>query len=180
MRWLPLTLFAIAGCSLTFDAEAPDVPLLGEPPDMSRLPRLNKGPVDDAYIVRGADGANWVAIQELGDLLRVRRLSEPVREEEIRVKNPIIHWRGFFFIEPAADPTKPTKVTIRAAGEAGAGAQFFVPPGPGQLLTGGADQVFLYWVTRQQTTHFDIVRRDGTFRRRVPVPEGVDPTKPLD
>jgi hypothetical protein len=180
VRPLLLPLLVVAGCSLTFDGEAPDLPLLGEAPDMSRLPRLNKGPVEDAYIVRGADNAYWVAIQELGDLMRVRRLSEPVREEEIRVKNPIIRWRGFFLVEPDPDPALPTQVTIRAAGEAGPGARFMMPPGPAQLLTGGADDVFLYWVTRPQTTHFDVVRRDGSFRRRIPVPEGVDPAKPLD
>ena len=121
-------LLLLSSCSFTFDEEAPEIPLVGEAPDMTRLPRLNRGPVDDAYIVRGADNAYWVAIQELGDLVRVRRLSEPVREEEIRIKNPIIRWRGFFLIERAADPLQPSRVTIRAAGEAGTGVQFALPP----------------------------------------------------
>ncbi|MDW8282112.1 MAG: hypothetical protein RMK29_10395 [Myxococcales bacterium] len=176
--WLLVLL--LGSCSFTFDGSEPDVVLVGEPPDMSRLPRLNRAPVDDAYVVRGHDGAYWTAILELGDLLRVRRLSDPPQEEEFRVKNPIIRWRAFFFVEPDANPERPTRVTIRAAGEPGPGAQFLMPPGPAQIMTGGPEDVFLYWVTRPTTTHFDVVRRDGSFRRRIPVPRGVDPTRPLD
>ena len=34
---------ALAACSYTFDGDAPEAQLLGEPPDMTKLPRLNNG-----------------------------------------------------------------------------------------------------------------------------------------
>src|SRR5947209_4939561 len=88
--------FAPFACSYTFDDQPPDIPLVGEPPDMSRFPRLNRAPVDDAYIVYGIDNMPWAVLLEPGDLIRVHRLVDPVAEEELHGSNIFIRGSAFY------------------------------------------------------------------------------------
>lgn len=171
----------LAGCSYTFDEPLPGLTLVGERPDMSRLPRLNRAPAEDAYTVLGHDGTPWLAILEPNNLIRVRRLAPPDAEEELRGKSIFIRWRAFYIFEPG-DPKgpTPTRLRVRAAGAPDPGQEFLLPPGDGYLATDGGNTVFVYWIKSKETRTFDLYRRDGSFHRELPVPAGTNPAQPFE
>ena len=53
MRLGSILCVALCGCSFTFDDDSPDLPLLGAPPSLSSLQKLNNGPVYGSAIVSG-------------------------------------------------------------------------------------------------------------------------------
>lgn len=169
----------LSACSYTFDDTAPELPLVGEPPDMSRYPRLNVGPVDDAYIVRGVNNTFWAVMLEPGDLVRVRKLSDPPAEEELRGSSIFIRPRAFYAFERDPAGKEKTRLHVRSAGDPTAGAEFLLPPGDGSLYTGPYDLVFMYWIKSKDSKTFDVYRRDGSYHRVLPVPAKVDPRAPL-
>jgi hypothetical protein len=171
----------LAGCSYTFDEPLPGLTLIGERPDMSRLPRLNRAPAEDAYTVLGHDGTPWLAILEPNNLIRVRRLAPPDAEEELRGKSIFIRWRAFYIFEPGDPRTKaPTRLRVRAAGAPDQGQEFLLPPGDGYLATDGGNTAFVYWIKSKETKTFDLYRRDGSFHRELPVPAKTNPAQPFE
>lgn len=65
----------VAGCSYTFDSEAPLLPLIGTPPDTRALPHLNTKPVDGEAFARGADGRVWLVMHQSDNSWRMIPMS---------------------------------------------------------------------------------------------------------
>ncbi len=86
MRPLRLALWAFAccGCSLIWDDTAPEIPLLGAPPDISLLPRLNESPVGNQAFIERSPSDWWLMMEERNGFIHTLRLSEPVQQEFIR------------------------------------------------------------------------------------------------
>jgi hypothetical protein len=183
MRWA-LACALAAGCSYTFDGNAPDLPLLGAPP-AALGPRLNGSIANSSTLLYGVDGHYWVAMGETIETamgprngLHVVRLADPPKEQLIYAQEVYITGGAYYLLSPDDTKTK-TVLTIRGIGDDAVGDQFTLPPGQGLLLSSGDDRVFLYWVAASTTMHFSLVRRDGSFSRQLPLPDGVDPLDPL-
>jgi hypothetical protein len=168
----------LGGCSWTFDDEAPDFPLVGSPPVLSTLQKINNGPVYGSAIVRGVDNGYWIALQEESKKLRLVRLTEPSRESTIEGDQFTIAWRAFFVWksgEPPADPVMPRPATLSvvSAGQDPSEAQIFeFRYGVGNLILGGVDDVFAYVPPKGTTDKYELVRRTGGMRRDIPIPGG--------
>src|SRR5262249_33998978 len=87
---------ALPACSWPFADTAPAFPLVGAPPTLASLQKLNNGPVYGSAIVFGADNAYWLSLQEETKKLRVVRLEEPAQEMTIEGDQFVIAWRAFF------------------------------------------------------------------------------------
>ncbi len=186
MRWLYVVLLT-AGCSFTFDGAAPEIVLSGYPTDTTRLPRLNHAPVHSDYYVLGADSQWWLTLEERRGNQHIWHsvsLFPPGKEQEI-VYNPdtdrsSVH--AFYRVETIpglGTPAYPGKTLLRLQ-TAGAAPEeaFEFPLGPAHLATGPWDNLFVYWVKDPKTKTFEIVRRDRSYRRTIPIPEGIDPEVP--
>ena len=178
-----LVVLAAAGCSFTFDDAAPELPLVGAPPSLSSLTKLNKGPVYGSAIVRGIDNAFWLSLQEESKKLRVQRLSEPAAETTLEGDSFVIAWRSFFVWQASPGPTDPMKaqpatLSLISAGQDPKDAQRFdFAFGIGQLILGGQDDVFAYIPPASASaTSYELVTRKGSYRRAVPMPGA--PEKP--
>lgn len=169
----------LSGCSFLFDDDAPDLPLLGTPPSTAGLPRLNRTAAESARILRGVDGAPWVAVREQGNVLRLIRLAEPAHEEELVARQVHILYRSVYLVDPGTLPGQPTRLRIRAAGQVDREQEFLLPPGDPLLVVGSTEDVFAFFPRRADSRSLLIVRRDGSFSRTVPMPEGLDPENPL-
>ncbi len=183
MRTFAFLLLALGGCSYTFDGTAADIPLVGDAPNMSSFPKLNKTPAGAALLVRGVDGAYWTVFRETIDIdgaprkaLRSVRLSDPPDEEILYADEISITWNAYYEFDAVAEPMPHKRLRIHGAG--GARDEFELPPGDGFFMSGGEEDVFLYWKTAPETTDFLIQRRDRSFMRRLPIPDGVDPKEP--
>lgn len=179
--WLALLL---AGCSYTFDSQAPDLPLVGAPPSTTSLPKLNRQPAQQVAIVSGVDDALWVAIGEpmyengmTRSGLRVVRLAEPPDEELVVADRVQIGWKAFYL---TTFGMMENELVVVSAGQKDGGAKFKFQPGPALLLAGGNDTVFAYLAENPQTVHYDVVQRDGSYKRALPLPMGLNPLNPTE
>ncbi|MCS6914198.1 MAG: hypothetical protein RMK29_04570 [Myxococcales bacterium] len=181
MRRAALLMLAmvLSGCSFLFDGNAPDLPLLGTPPSTAGLPRLNRTAADGARIIRGVDGAPWVAVREQGNVLRLIRLAEPPQQEELIAQQVHILYRSLYLLDSGLLPEQPTRLRIRAAGQVDKEQEFLLPPGDPLLIVGSTEDVFAFFPRRADARSFLIIRRDGSFSRTVPMPQGLDPQNPL-
>jgi hypothetical protein len=59
------------------------------------------------------------------------------------------------------------------------GQSFSVPDGPALIYSLGADDVFAYIVMNPALPGYLLQRRDGSFKRIVPWPKGIDPSNPF-
>jgi len=176
-RVLPLALLGLTACSFTFDGGAPDFPLVGMPPSLGSLQKFNNGPVYSSAIVRGKDAAYWLSLQEEPKKLRVLRLTAPNDELTLEGDQFLIRWRAFFIWmqgEAPADPAQPRPATLRilSAGDPAPPVEFAFPLGMGQLIIGGAEEVFAYAGPNVSTlpagsATYEIIRKDGSFRRTI-------------
>ncbi|HEX2572087.1 MAG TPA: hypothetical protein VH877_21260 [Polyangia bacterium] len=182
---LSLGLGATAGCSYTFDADKTDITLIGDPPPLDRYRKINPNPVTGTTIVQGSDGVPWVVLQEPlplgGDTttsrFRLVRLADPPAEEMLEARDIRIRYRAFYLLDGDPKGQDPIKLTIHTAGDPpSADAVFMMPPGMPFLLIGGPrDDVFLYAAQTPDTASYQVLRRDGTVLRTLPIPEGVEP-----
>jgi hypothetical protein len=182
-RLWPLLLLA-GGCAFVFDGSAPDLPLVGTPFDPSQAPKLNRGPAGTAGLVLGRDNTFWITFTERSDtaegpkrILRVMRADPPAAEEVLDAEDLIISYRAFFRTERKGEgDTASTLLSIHSAGEGEHWDVFDLPLGPAVMVLGGYDDVIAWLPLRPDNTEIVLFRRDGSFRRTLPVPAGVDPS----
>lgn len=184
---LGLGLGLTAGCSFTFDADKPDITLVGQPPPLDRYRKINSSPVVATTIVQGIDGVPWAVLEEPPPLvggggntnsrLRLVRLADPPAEEMIEARDIRVRYQTFYLLDGDPEKDEPIKLTIHSAGEPrSADTVFMMPPGRPLLVTGGPrDEVFVYFAQHEDTTSYQVLRRDGGATRTLPVPESVDP-----
>jgi hypothetical protein len=180
MSRLAILALLATGCSYTFDGTAADIPLVGAAPNMNQYKRLNKSPAGVALMVRGVDGQYWTVFRETIEgqkSLRVVRLAEPATEEVLSADEIQITWNAFYEFDTVTDGAEPFK-RLRIHGAGGARDEFQLPAGDALFISGGAEDVFLHFKTAPDTTDYLVQRRDRSFSRRLPVPEGVDPAQP--
>lgn len=179
----------LAGCSYTFDGNAPDLPLLGAAPDTAALPHLNHSPASSASLIFGADRVYWASFEEVLDTdkgkqkgLRFVRLFDPPAEETLVTENASSNGADFYFVDPP-DPTQPKPKTlalrIHRVGGGPREDSFNLPFGPPLLIPDGNNTVFVWWPLARDTTTFVVQRRDGSLQRMLPVPDGLAPDDPF-
>lgn len=188
MRWLVALALLSAGCSWTFDGDAPEVPLLGSAPDTDSLPHLNQGPADStAEVVYGTDGRPWAIFDETldmnGDLqegMRAVRLEPPGLEETLVAEDGEYGYDHFYLLnsDPAGMPNPMLHLTIQALPRDGNDVTFDLPLHQPLLIPGPGDRLFLYWAESSDTTEFLIQWVDKSFSRMIPVLPGIDPGNP--
>jgi hypothetical protein len=204
MKALFALLILVAGCSYTFDSAEPSLPYLGDPPDTAALPTLNSGPVDNELFALAADQRVWILLQHTDSTWEMKPMSgdpdadtiDPVTEQM-----QLVAWRAMYLTRResgsvdggappdfAVAPRLPTdmgasapatvKLIVRSVGEH-PGHEFDVPDGPALLYSLGADDGFAYIVTNKALPGYLLQRRDGSFKRVVPWPKGIDPANPF-
>lgn len=194
MRPLSLLSLLLVPLSCTFivhDETAPDLPLIGGPPDQSSYVRMNRAPAKGEAYVQGKDGAIWlVIIEDPNDLhnLRITRpnVKEPPPPEEGypipsgRGTHFILTYRAFYFIEFDGGGREKTKVFMRSAGEPAPGTLLLMPPSPTvpNIYSFGSDDRFLYWVPSPSTKSFQIAYRSDGRILDYPIPKAFNPAKP--
>lgn len=190
MRAVVIALALSAGCSYTFDGEAPALPLVGGPPPSGSFQRLNRGIAKSGASIIWEGSVPWVYFTEDLDTpegkkegYRAIRLYPPEAEEEIWGPNVQASSGAFYLIDrdpPTMEGGK-TRITIRTPGHP-PGDTFEMPGGPGFLIIGGGDRVFAYFPTPTGTPTgeegFYIQWRDRSYQRFVKYPEGVEPAQP--
>jgi hypothetical protein len=77
-----------------------------------------------------------------------------------------------------ASPPPNVTLVVRNVGEH-PGKEFQVPDGSALIYSLGDDDVFAYIVTDPGTPGYILQRRDGSYRRIVPWPAGIDPANPF-
>lgn len=193
--------FVVAGCSYTFDTQAPELPLVGNAPDTPSLPHLNSAPADGEVFALGADQRvflimhqvdnSWRMVPMSGDTSTVETLSSDDADDLF------VAWRALYItkrlkpsdladggiaVDPSSPPdmgtAPPLKLTVRSIGER-PGHTFLLPSGPGVLFSGGSDDVFAYLVTDSAQPGYILQRRDESFKRVVPWPKGIDGANPF-
>ena len=183
MKWLVLSALCAAGCSLTFDGDAPDLPLLGPIPETAQLPKLNVNPVVDVRGQRiGADNKVWMIFTEnvtveFGEQRATRAVNvdDPSKFELYFDKQMYLGsyaiWR-FDRDDPDVVPTPKTRVHIRALGQADDGEHIELDGSPGYLAIDNTERQYVYWVESPDTTELLIQKRDNSFARHIPLPMG--------
>ena len=203
MRALVATLIVAAGCSYTFDTSEPTLPYIGTDTDAATLPKLNSAPVDGEVFALGADKRVWLLFQFVDTTWQMFPMSgDPASDtlapdEEMQ----LVTWRALYLTrrggvdggvpdmavgpdmaQPRGDmgapPPPNITLIVRSVGEH-PGQSFQVPDGPALLYSLGADDVFAYIVTSAALPGYLIQRRDGSFKRIVPWPKGIDPANPF-
>jgi hypothetical protein len=175
-----------AGCSLTFDGSAPDLPLLGAEPATAQLPRLNHVPTPSiARLMFSDDGVPWATFTEIQPDgvtkgLRLVRLSPPAAEQLVTEPEFFTTADSFYIFhrDPDGTTNPMTHLQILDVGAATPAHTFDFPGGPNLIIVDAYDLRFLYFVESADTTTYQIFRRDGSYVRTLPVPDAVDPTNP--
>lgn len=186
----------VGACSFTFNAESPEVPLIGDPPPAGRFPRLNRAPAGNLFLLPGADGAPWAVIDEtpvragvpqIGGprpqataAWRLVRLAPPAAEETLQATRIGLLARSVLLQDPAMDMKGPTRIAIHRPGDTGKDQVLSVPAGRLMFLADAQDLVLAVWVLDKTTTTYQVFRRDGTYLRTLAVPPGLDPERPFD
>ncbi|MFO0573523.1 MAG: hypothetical protein U1A78_05975 [Polyangia bacterium] len=192
----------LAACSWIFDDTPPDLPLAGEPVDLSRLPKLNAGPARDVYLLRDGGGLPWAVIVEaattdltvpplsLRDTIRMVRLAPPAdaaAEEVLPARVSAVANRSVFILEPPVPPKvgelpdlmAPTTLVVARPGGWRSGP-LMLPSGNPILSVSGNDAACVYVAQRPDAKLMYLLRSDGSYRRELPLPAGVDPMKVLE
>jgi len=207
MRALIATLIVAAGCSYTFDTSEPTLPYIGTDTDAATLPKLNAAPVDGEVFALGADKRVWLLFQYVDTTWNMFPMSGDPASDTLDPDEDmqLVTWRALYITKrggaagvdggvpdmavgpdmaqpPIGDmgPPPPQNITliVRSVGEH-PGQSFQVPDGPALLYSLGADDVFAYIVTNPALPGYLLQRRDGSFKRIVPWPKGIDPANPF-
>jgi hypothetical protein len=181
------------GCSWTFDDEAPDVPLLGDPVLPDRFPKLNIEPASGIILMSDSLGNPWVAMPVAAPLipplhptqtLRLLRLDADAptdgRERKVLSADHLYAYSHYvYLVDPPANtdkaPIPPTHVTAVPIG-IGESAQMFTFPTGAEFFSSssGTDQAFVYWVPKATDPRVFVSRTDGSYQRALPPPKGFD------
>lgn len=178
-KWIWLIGF-VAGCSFTFDQDAPEVPLVGNAPDMSKFPRLNNAPVLHEYYVIGADNHYWWTMQEAPQTLHALRLPDG-GEEILTPKDDqdfTVYGSAIFFTSPKYPSTMGSVTLTIHVFARKTDDVFTLPDGPGEIGTAFYERIFYYWPMRSDAKTFLVLHRDRSVTREIAIPDGVDPTQP--
>lgn len=200
LTWLGAVL--LAACSWTFDDTAPDLPLVGETPELASFAMLNAGPARDVFILRDDGNQPWAVIIEAAttdlsvppltqrDTVRMVQLAPPAGAAAVEVHKALVVaglYRSVALLDPPVPPmpgqlpdlTAPTILSVVRPGGLRAGP-FMLPSGSPILVPSARDGAFLYIAQRPDAKLMYLVRTDGSYRRELPLPKGVDPTKALE
>ncbi|HWE27036.1 MAG TPA: hypothetical protein VHB97_03495 [Polyangia bacterium] len=197
-----------ASCSYTFDTTEPTLPYDGNPPDTAALPRLNTASVDGEVFALGADKRAWLLLQHTDQSWEMMPMSGAPDSDTLQPDEQmqLVTWRALYILErpqsvgvgdggvppdfavppdmarPVGDmgapPPPNVKLIVRSVGEH-PGVTFEVPDGPALLYSLGSDDAFVYIVTDPGLPGYLIQRRDGSYRRIIPWPKGIDPANPF-
>lgn len=199
MRRIALAgLLGCCGCVAEWNGSDSGLQVSGDPPSLQSFRKLNQDTAGLATLARGPDGAPWTMFCEwrgAGGLrvagnackrMHLVRLDGAPGDEQITGDGLIVRLKALYVVhdlpEGATPPTMRT-ITIHRPGEPAADDVTFQAT-PGKALyyidDGGDDDVFVYWVLDPATTQFDVFRRDQRYHRTIPIPAGVDPTRPQD
>lgn len=179
-RIMFLLLLAGGACSYTFDGEAPDLPLIGRPPDLTRLTKLNATRAGHAHIMLGEDQRDWLAFTEtqagFAQSVRVVQLGENPAQMQFFAEDIYIGYRTLYLL--ARRPDGSLLLSRVSPGQTAVRRSLTLPPGPALLLVGGpAERDFIYWVLDARTTSFLVFA--GDVMRRFPILDGIDASDPL-
>jgi hypothetical protein len=200
MRKLASIVVLAASCSYTFDTSEPTLPYVGPQLDATTLPTLNTAPVDSEVFALGVDKRVWLLLQHTDTTWEMKPMSGAPDSDTLQPDEQmqLVTWRALYILKqpggadggvppdlatPRGDdmgPPPPSNVEliVRSVGEH-PGVTFEVPDGPALLYSLGADNVFAYIVTDPGLPGYLIQRRDGSFKRIVPWPKGIDPANPF-
>lgn len=207
MRKLVFIFVVAASCSYTFDTTEPTLPYVGPNLDASTLPKLNSAPVDGEVFALGADKRVWLLIQHTDTTWEMKPMSGAPDSDTLAPDEQmqLVTWRALYITrrssavgvvdggvpdmtvppdmaQPPGDmglqPPPNIKLIIRSVGEH-PGVEYDVPDGAALLYSLGSDDVFAYIVTTPALPGYLIQRRDGSFKRIVPWPKGIDPANPF-
>jgi hypothetical protein len=155
--------------------------------------------------VLGADKRVWLLFQLLDTTWQMQPMSGPPASDTLAPDEQmqLVTWRALYLTRRAvgvvdggvpdmahgpdmaqpigdmgAPPPQNIKLIVRSVGEH-PGVEFDVPDGPALLYSLGADDVFAYIVTNPALPGYLIQRRDGSYRRIIPWPKGIDPGNPF-
>jgi hypothetical protein len=191
-RLLCTCVLLLVGCDYVFDGKAPVIPVIGAPPDISAQPRLNVNRATSrATLMTGIDGAPWAFFEEAlkvdspDSILNGRRLVRlvPPFTSDLILWNDVVPGKSAVYLfarGTAAAPLAFTTLTVRSPGEPEPGREFTLPKGPGLIVIGKLDRVFVYLPMVEGETQFLIVRSNHAFAREVALPPGIDPLDPPD
>lgn len=187
---LLLVASTLAACSYTFDGAAPGIPLVGDEIPPTAFPKLNPDgvPINDVYVMPGADGASWAVLVTapvlpippppiLGKLpalaflvpLDTNQVRDAVRADQILVGS-----RQLYLLDTPLQEGSPMKLRLRRPGDDGVGQELMMPPGGAVIQPSPKDEAFVYIASREDTRTMKLLRSDGSFERELPLPEGVE------
>lgn len=189
VAWAALAVLpSLAGCSYTFNSDAAEVPLIGDPIPPSTYPKLNidGAPISDLYVLKGADDVQWAVmlVAQASALLpppfntpsrgvaRLTALDGTDRTEVITADQLLFGPKQIYLLDLPADGSA-TRLRLRVPGDSG-GRELMMPPGPPILISSSSDAAFVYMVSKKDTTDYLVLRSDGSFQRRLPLPAGAD------
>ncbi len=186
---LVATFFAgLAACSLTFDGNPGELPFVNSEPDTASLPKLNHQPTPNVVrLMFSADGAPWATFTEYAPTdggaqkgVRLVRLSGEPAEQLVAEKEFFTTGDSFYIFDrdPMDMANGMTRLSILDVGAQTPSGNFTFPGGPDFIMIDNFDERFLYFVEKPETTTYQVLHRDGSFTRTLPVPDGVDPTNP--
>lgn len=193
-----------AGCSWIFDDTEPELPLVGDPPVMERFLKLNQKTARDAFVVYDASDKPWAVIPELPELpagipdgvtlpnlpelIRLVRL-DPQEDPTTAATYPSQYLQLtlrslYIMVTPQLlDPQSKDKTVFLSRVRPGQPLELFgqFPEGTPVLLVSSNEQVGVMISQSSKSRALRAFRMDGSMETRdIPIPEGVDPSKPFD
>jgi len=193
-----------AGCSWIFDDSAPELPLVGDPPVMERFLKLNQKLARDAFVLLDANDKPWAVIPELPELppglpegitlpslpetLRLVRL-DPQEDPQTATTYPsqylglTVRSLYIMLVPGLLDPSIKDKSLLLTRVRPGQSPELLgsFPEGTPLLLISANERVGALLSQSSKSKTFRIFRMDGSAEtRELPIPDGVDPSKPLE
>lgn len=188
---LPLLLgLTVAGCQFQWDDLGGDLPTVGSPLPKSAMQKLNSGPASNSTFVYDRSERPYIVFNEAvetdqgpGLALRVQRLVGEALDYYVLASEAYISTYAFFVLtkeDAGGGPDNAaTRLNVLEVGELDGARNFLVPNGPALLFPSDDDRVMFYIVQDADVTEYDLLRLDGSFRRKIPLPSGVEPIDPL-
>lgn len=180
----------LAACSYTFDGAAPGIPLVGEEIPPTAFPKLNPDgvPINDVYVMPGADGVSWAVLVtapvlaippppilgKLPALAWLVRLDGNEVRDAVRADQILVGNRQLYLLDTPLQEGAPMKLRLRRPGDDGVGRELMMPTGGAVIQASPKDEAFVYIASREDTRTMRLLRSDGSFERELPLPEGVE------
>lgn len=181
----------LAGCQFQWDDLGGDLPLVGAPLPLASLEKLNNAPTpgvrfaydrqDRPYLTMWEPFAADDGTTSLG--LHIKRLQGPKLDYTLLASEVYISTYSFYVLSKEETGPNPddfaTRLNTIDVGELGKGRNFLVPNGPALLFPSDDDRAIFYIVQDADVTEYDLIKLDGSFRRKIPLPPMVSPIDPL-